>query len=247
MLAASAMGGAFAMEDTTGYPLSPGQAGLAGLMKSLALEWPSVSCKAVDLDVRSAPEMLARQIMAELAAADGLVQVGYAGERRRTLQPVLTPLVARNGQATQMLIEPDWVIFWSLAARGITAEVTIELAERYRPTILLVGSSAAPDPQEDASTVGLSSPQEIKGAIIDRMKREGQEVAIAEVEGAYHRLVKAREMRENLGRMRRTGATVRYLQADVRDAEALAAADRFGLCGVRPAGRRHSRRGHHRG
>ena len=54
------------------------------------------------------------------------------------------------------------------------------------------------------------------------MKREGQEVAIAEVEGAYHRLVKAREMRENLDRMRRTGATVRYLQADVRDAEALA-------------------------
>ena len=117
VLAASAMGGAFAMEDTMGYPLSPGQAGLAGLMKSLALEWPAVSCKAVDLDVRSAPEMLARQIMAELAAADGLVQVGYAGERRCTLQPVLTPLVARNGQAAQMMIEPDWVILVTGGAR----------------------------------------------------------------------------------------------------------------------------------
>ena len=43
------MGGRFGIDPQSAGPVFPGQAGIAGLVKTLALEWPAVRCKAIDL------------------------------------------------------------------------------------------------------------------------------------------------------------------------------------------------------
>src|SRR6185503_6698022 len=142
-------------------PFFPGQAGIAGLVKSLALEWPGVHCKVVGLDPESPAALQAEQLLVELTAADGLVEVGYHGARRRVFQPRLAPLAATSPRLT---IDADCVVLVTGGARGITAEVAADLAERYRPTLVLVGRSPLPEPEESPATRELASTQGLKAA-----------------------------------------------------------------------------------
>ncbi len=219
LVAVSAMGGSFAMDPTGTHPFLPLQAGLAGLVKSLAQEWPSVRCKAIDVDLRNSPASFTAWVLAEMVANDGMVEVGYGAAGRQTLQPVATPLDEAGAQF--LSIEQDWVILVTGGARGITAEVVCELAEHYQPTLLLVGSSPLPETEESPQTAGLTSPQELKLALMAQLRQAGEEVSLANVETAYGHLLRAREIRQNLARIERAGARIRYYQVDVRGQGAL--------------------------
>ncbi len=106
-------------------------------------------------------------------------------------------------------------------ARGITAEIALDLAERRRPTFLILGFSPEPAEEEDPSTRGLDSVAELKQAIFDRLRASRSHVEPSNVEQAYRTLRREREIRQNLRRLRATGAVVRYAGVDVRDADAL--------------------------
>ena len=65
----------------------PMAGGVAGLTKTLRLEWPDVYCRAVDLDPRLAADQAADAILAELRDPNRLVaEVGYGPEGRVTLE-----------------------------------------------------------------------------------------------------------------------------------------------------------------
>jgi NAD(P)-dependent dehydrogenase (short-subunit alcohol dehydrogenase family) len=102
-------------------------------------------------------------------------------------------------------------------ARGITAEIAIELGKRYKPTLLLVGRSPLPEMEEAEETALLSTPAQIKAVLIQRIEREGRPAAPASVEAAYQRLMLDREIRDNLARLKQTGAEVHYYSVDVRE------------------------------
>jgi acyl transferase domain-containing protein/NAD(P)-dependent dehydrogenase (short-subunit alcohol dehydrogenase family)/NAD(P)H-dependent flavin oxidoreductase YrpB (nitropropane dioxygenase family) len=218
LLAATAMGGAGALDADRPQSFFPGQGGVAGLVKSLALEWPTVQCKVVDLDLENPAATVAEQVVCEMAAGDGQVEMGYQGLCRQLFQPRLLPV--DHNRPLHMAIDSDWVVLVTGGARGITAEVACELAERYQPTLLLVGRSAWPQ-EESALTAGRMTPQELKAALLEQMRQEDEKVSPSRVETAYNRLLQDREMRRNLAIMQRTGATVRYYQADVYNEQAM--------------------------
>jgi NAD(P)-dependent dehydrogenase (short-subunit alcohol dehydrogenase family) len=222
LLAATAMGGCFGAGDSP-LPDSffPGQGGVAGLTKSLAHEWPDVLVRVVDLDVTQKPSTLAAQLLAELADADGLVEVGHAGGHRLTLECVPVPL-AVNAENPPPLTENSTVLITG-GARGITAAVALQLARHYRPTLVLLGRSALPKGDEAADTAGRTTPADIKAILIARLRREGRPATPAAVESAYQRLMQDREIRGNLAALRQAGARVHYYQADVRDERAFGA------------------------
>jgi NAD(P)-dependent dehydrogenase (short-subunit alcohol dehydrogenase family) len=185
------------------------------LTKTLAQEWPEVRIKVVDLDARESVATQGSQIIQELATTDGPVEVGYAGGRRLALQVRPAPLSQDDG--TSSAIDSSSVLLITGGARGITAEMALHLAERYRPTLLLVGRSPVPDPEEAADTAGLETPQQLKAALIQRMRGVGRQPVPAEVELEYTRLQREREIRSNLAAMKGAGASVHYFSADVRD------------------------------
>ncbi|HEX8857114.1 MAG TPA: SDR family NAD(P)-dependent oxidoreductase, partial [Thermoleophilaceae bacterium] len=105
--------------------------------------------------------------------------------------------------------------------RGITAEVAVSLAERYRCTLLLVGRTL---PGEEAQeTAGATELPELRQVFIEARRRAGEQVTPALVEEDCRRVLREREVRDNLARLERTGARVEYLACDVRDADAFAA------------------------
>ncbi len=215
VLGASSLGGSFGF-DLDGPAFFPGHGGLAGFLKTLAQEWPSVRSKAVDV-TSGEPARVAEELLAELFASDNVVEVGYRAGNRQTLELVPCPLSADPGLA-QSPLTSDSVILITGGARGITSEAALAIARLCQPTLLLVGRTPPPDGPESPETVSLTEPHSLKRAIIEEQRRLGLSPTPTKVEELYRERMHQREMRANLEQLRQTGARVEYLTCDARDA-----------------------------
>jgi acyl transferase domain-containing protein/NAD(P)H-dependent flavin oxidoreductase YrpB (nitropropane dioxygenase family)/NAD(P)-dependent dehydrogenase (short-subunit alcohol dehydrogenase family) len=219
VIAVTGMGGAFgSVRSDDGPAFFPGHGGVAGLVKTVAREWPAVRATVIDTDALESASDLATKVFREMLAGDGEVEVGYKGSRRLVLRPTLSLL--NRGEAPAIRMDPSWVILITGGARGITAEVAREISERYQPTLLIVGRTPLPPSEESPDTHGLNSPRELKAAIMQQMRDTGEAITPAKVEAAYNQLLKEREIRDNLRAMQSAGAKVRYCQVDVCDEQA---------------------------
>jgi len=219
VLAVTSMGGMFGSVPVDGQrSFFPGQGGVAGLVKTLAREWPAVRAKVIDTAVSESTTELVAKILRELQVSDGEVEIGYAGSSRLVIRPTLNLLDQREPPA--MKIDPSWVMLINGGARGITAEVCRELSEKYQPTLLIVGRTPLPPSEESPDTRGLHAPRELKAALMELMRDTGEAITPAKVEATYNQLLKEREIRDNLRAMERAGAKVHYCQVDVCDEHA---------------------------
>lgn len=205
ILALTQMGGSFGLAGGEPDPLA---GGVAGLTKSLARELPEAVVKVVDLDP-SEPmaQAVARALDEQLSAADQ-VEVGLPDGGRLRLDCVATPA---TGGALELAAGS--VVLLTGGARGITAEIAVTLANRWQPTLVLVGRSPLPEGDEPAATAGLTDLAELKAALAKELGSPKP----AEVEQAYGRLLKSREVRRTLARLTAAGAQVEYHALDVRD------------------------------
>ncbi len=204
---------------TSGHGFLPGHGGIAGLVKSVATEWPRVRCKVLDFGTDCTKSEVADLIVQEIANNDSEVQITYQGTRRSARRAERAPL--RKDQPAGIVLNSDSVVLLTGGARGITAEVALELAERYHPTLLLAGRSAMPDFEEDPKTARIRTRQELIRTIVDTNRRDGQSTTPASAEAVCERILRDRQIRANLSELKRTGAEVRYHQLDVRDPEAV--------------------------
>ena len=221
VIAATALGGVFGHGGTLPDEAFPGQGAIAGLMKTLAREWPAIRCRVVDFDPTGDPEVVAADLVHESLREDPRPEVGYRQGHRRRLRTVARPIGGAASPAVELNADEPVVV--SGGARGITAAVATDLARRRRPKLLLIGSGAPPAEREDPATLDLRAPSEIKAALRKSLTRRGLEPRPAEIERAYYALRRDREIRENLRRMREAGSTVEYASVDIRDATALEA------------------------
>ena len=218
LIAATAMGGGFASVGGAVGGFFPGDGGVAGLVKTMAREWPGVRSRVVDLDPSEPPPLLADRLAAEATTDDDWPEVGYLGGRRIRLGVEDRPIVADRPSIEVGEGEP---ILITGGARGIGAAVAAELARRWRPRLLLIGSSPMPPDLEDPETAGLASAPELKEALLSIARRGGGRVTPQGLERSYRRLVVDREIRGAIRRIREAGSEVDYASVDVRDARAL--------------------------
>jgi NAD(P)-dependent dehydrogenase (short-subunit alcohol dehydrogenase family)/acyl carrier protein len=209
----TARGGEFGLRPNGSVP--PTHFGVADFTKTLALEFTDVRCKVVDLDATDPIVILQKKIIDELTAADDTLQVGLPGDRRLTVTPQVAPLDELIAQQ----IQGDWVFLLTGGARGITAEIGRRLAERYQPTLILVGSSPLPAGPEPADTAGVVETSCLKAALMARLRASSKTVKPAAVEAALQRLLKDREITCTIESLRQTGARVEYHSVDVRQEE----------------------------
>jgi acyl transferase domain-containing protein/NAD(P)H-dependent flavin oxidoreductase YrpB (nitropropane dioxygenase family)/NADP-dependent 3-hydroxy acid dehydrogenase YdfG len=223
LLAVTGMGGRMGFGGDLPDDFFAGHGGVAGFTKCLGYEWPEVTVRVVDVDAETPAPHLAEQLLAELADPDGPFEVGRSDAGRVTWQCDPGPL---SKDVATMELGPDDTILVTGGARGITAQVALELAKRHGPKLVLVGSSPEPV-TEPADTAGLTNVAEMKAALMTRLQ-----AGPAAVEAAYRRLLKDREMRTNLTAIRATGAAVDYRAVDVRDRAAFGALlDEFNRAG----------------
>lgn len=207
----SRMDGAFGL---AGGDFDPTSGGLAGLAKTAACEWPDVDCRAFDVARDWSDEVAADAIVQELLS-DGPVEIGLSPNRRRGLK--LTPIAAAPEAID---IQSGDVFMVTGGARGVTAEVSVELARIGRPTLVILGRSPRPADEPDWLKP-LSNEAAIKQAILRHEFAGRANAGPAELKSAFDRYMAAREVRGNLARIAAAGATVQYECVDVRNAASL--------------------------
>lgn len=190
-------------------------AGLAGLLKTLQIEWPGVNCRMLDID--SAWQDTAAQaavILAELYLTDGL-ETGLADGKRFKLDLQLTDLPELNTAA----FDADDLFVISGGARGVTAEAAIALSRAFKPKLALLGRSPKPF-KEPVWLAGLTVQGDIKKAIIAN-DFKNTTPAPKDVEARFRYYMANREINANLDKMCALGADAKYYNVDILDKAAL--------------------------
>ncbi len=210
--AVTRLDGAFGFD---GKPLTaPVQGGLAGLVKTAALEWDGVHCRALDIDPdwEDGPSIgwaVVREVL-----QPGPAETGLTADRR-----VVPTLQAAPFPTGEIDLRPGDVVVVSGGGRGVTAEAALALARRIQPTVLLLGRSPAPRPEPDW-LARADGEADMKQAILTH-EFEGNGVSPKTLEAAFKKWKANRELLETLKRLKEAGATVVYRSADVRDAAAV--------------------------
>ena len=118
--------------------------------------------KSVDLSARHPPEQTAEQLLAELTAADGLVEVGYRGRRADT-----AGAGAGAARRTRAGARARWTatacVLVTGGARGITARVAQPLA-RAPPAHAGARRAHAGRAEEDPATAAAGELAELRSA-----------------------------------------------------------------------------------
>ncbi|MEU9845500.1 SDR family NAD(P)-dependent oxidoreductase [Actinomadura sp. NPDC048032] len=213
---ASGAGGTFGHRFGGGAVGDPGPgAGLAGLARTIAREYPEMLVRALDVDTKDTPRAIAQRILAELLTADAPVVVGHEGGRRNALDliPAGPP---GGGAAAGPDLGPDGVVLLTGGARGATARVALEFARTSGCHVELVGRT--PEPEGEPEFPGAEDEAGLRRALV----AHGEEQP-AEIEATVRRLLAEREIRRTLTALSGHAASVRYHAADVRKPAAVRA------------------------
>ncbi|MCK6482346.1 MAG: SDR family NAD(P)-dependent oxidoreductase, partial [Planctomycetes bacterium] len=231
--AAAADGGAFLatvtrMDGAFGFREgASGEArGLCGILKTASREWEGVACRALDIDPRWRDAAAAADAVAGLALTRGPLETGLGPAGAVALDAREEAAPSAGGAA--LPLAAGEVVVITGGARGVTAACARALARAARPTLVLLGRSPAPPAAEPEWLRGLSTEAEVKAAFLRRAGGSGAPAAalLREAEAAWREAAAAREIRATLRDLEAAGSRALYVEADGRDAAAVAAAFR---------------------
>ncbi|MGH9126490.1 MAG: SDR family NAD(P)-dependent oxidoreductase [Acidimicrobiales bacterium] len=224
LLVASGGGGRFGFDR--GADASSAGLGLAGLLRTVRAEYPSVVSQLVDVDPKDRAATVATVLLGELASSEPSVVLGsYHGERVTTrvvpvelTRPRLTPAADIAASTADLGLGAGSVVLLTGGARGITSKVAVQLARSTGCHIELIGRTQAPEGEEDPTTAAALDGPSLRRALVAAGTRDPKQVEIA-----VARTLAAREVRATLAALAGTAASAHYHVADVRDAAAVRA------------------------
>jgi malonyl CoA-acyl carrier protein transacylase len=192
-------------------------AGIAGIAKTAAGEWPEASVRCLDLERgRRSPEELAAAIGAELFEGGDDREVGLTADGRRL---VMRPVARPANEAGALPIDDASVVVATGGARGVTAACMMALAQRTRARFVLIGRTALTDEPECCREA--QGDAELKRALLEDAKARSVALAPADLARQARRVLQCREIASTLASIRGCGGQARYLAVDARDAAAL--------------------------
>ncbi len=207
----SFMDGALGFGPLVPPPVSdPVSGGLAGLVKTVNLEWEKVACTALDLPADPDFARASADVMVRLMTTDSPVEMGINPQGVVIPESIDAPVIPGEANVTQ-----KDVFLITGGARGVTAHCALAIAKRFSPTIILVGRSASPTP-EPAWLTSLSHEGTIKKALLTHHFTEKRPTPTV-LEQAFRKVSANREMDKNIRLMEKAGARVHYAEADIRD------------------------------
>jgi acyl transferase domain-containing protein/NAD(P)H-dependent flavin oxidoreductase YrpB (nitropropane dioxygenase family) len=190
--------------------------GLAGLVRTIAREFPNRLIRVIDVDPKEEPVQIAGHLLAEVLTCQAPTAVGYTAGQRVTLQLAAAPL--EPGGSGRLGLGPDSVVLLTGGARGITARVAMGLARASGSHLELVGRTQAPIGDEDPLTAAAADRIALR-----RVLAQAGGHTPAEIEVTTNRILAEREIRATLAELAGVAASVRYSSIDVRDPAAVKA------------------------
>jgi acyl transferase domain-containing protein/NAD(P)-dependent dehydrogenase (short-subunit alcohol dehydrogenase family) len=203
----SQRGGRFGRDAAVGDPL---MGGLAGLAKTLALEWPKARALALDLGPVTRLETDVEAMIDEMLGDRGVVEVGLSAQGVITL----TCTTDAPAPGALPLAAGDLVVVTG-GGRGVTAACLVALAREVPISLLLMGRSSLEDEPEWARGVIDSE------LVSQRLRASGPRPSPRQAEAEAAAVRGSREVHATLRRLADLGCEVTYASLDGRDAAAV--------------------------
>ncbi|MCQ9133398.1 type I polyketide synthase [Streptomyces hilarionis] len=215
-----------AVRSADGEAPDPRTAGLRGLFRTVAREYPQTVARIVELaDV--SPTAVADAVVAEALAPDRTPVVLRTAAGRHGFALMAAPLgpLGDTGagpagvgaaEAAALGLDRDSVVLLAGGARGITAQFAAALARASRCRLELLGRTPAPDGPEAADTAAAGTPAELRAALAARGG-----LRPAEINRAAELLLAQREITATLAELTALGSRARYRPVDFREPEAV--------------------------
>lgn len=199
--------------------ISPLQGAMAAMSKTARLEWPDVTCTAIDVAPLSNPGQVAQFIVNIITHSDNHVWPEWGFHPELPAGQAYTPTLELDEiEPGQLALNDQDVVVASGGAKGITAKCVTLLAKSSNAIFYLLGRSPAPQPEPQWLKT-LTAENEIKAAIL---KHEFKNKALTpnELEAAYQRHMANREILNTLSSLTSLagGAKVFYKSVDILDA-----------------------------
>ena len=200
-------------------------AGLHGLFRTIAREYPDTLARIIDVE-DTAPAAVAEALVAELTAEGDSPVVLRTASGRHGLELAEAPLgaLATSGagpagdgaaEAAALGLDRDSVVLLVGGARGITAKFAAALATASRCRIELLGRTPSPAGPEDPATAAARTPAELRAALAAQGGRSP-----ADINRAAELLLAQREIAATLTELEALGSPARYHSVDFREPDA---------------------------
>lgn len=187
--------------------------GLHGLAATLRLEWPTVFCRAIDIDPGMPEDDALDGIVGGLFAADKrLCSIGMGRQGMTKFKNV--PIRSTGKQ--ELDLGPDDIVLATGGARGITARCVRALAAVYPSHYVLLGKTRLTGTVPDWFFLG-EAEAALKRRIAEDLGAEGAKPIPREIERRFQSWRKEREVEATLADLRAAGATADYIDLDLED------------------------------
>jgi NAD(P)-dependent dehydrogenase (short-subunit alcohol dehydrogenase family) len=210
-------------------------AGLPALAKTVALEYPRVAVRAIDIarDGRSLTDF-AHAIVDELLLGGPEVEIGLPDRQRRLTvvtreaASVVSAVAAAEATSSpsrqRRALRDGQVVVVSGGARGITAHTLVALAREARLRFVLLGRTR-PLTAADDPFLHITEESALRTAFAQRARSLGDDsLQPRDIANRVATLMAWRETAASIAALRAAGAEVRYLPLDIRDGAAVAQA-----------------------
>ncbi|MFO7965428.1 MAG: SDR family NAD(P)-dependent oxidoreductase [Desulfobacterales bacterium] len=195
----------------------PISAGLAGLVKTAAIEWPEVRCRCFDLspDWKEHSE-IAAAVADELLNDDRECPLEIGLSARERVELVSTPSPSPEGV---LHLGPEDIVLATGGARGVTAAAATALARESGAVFVLLGRSPGPF-EEPEWLKAVTREAAMKKAILEN-ECSGHVVKPVDLEKRYAYYAANRELVRTLKSIKACGAHAEYYSVDVNDQSAV--------------------------
>ncbi len=208
LVAITAMGGRLGFDSGAKGPLALAGA-VAGFTKSIAREWEQARISVVDIPRDGLHPDLGLEVLWQAVVDNSHVEVGLVGGVKYI--PTFVSLEDTKSSVDPIKLSKKDVILVTGGAKGISAEVCIDLAARYKCKLALVGRTKLNIKNPLSIDLG-----EAKKEVKANLKKAGKKVTPLAVKNGLWPLMSQREIAKNIDRMLVAGASdVRYYSADI--------------------------------
>jgi malonyl CoA-acyl carrier protein transacylase len=209
-ISVTGMGGRLGFDRST--KPQPVCGSVCGMTKALGREWKDAAVRIVDVAREGFYPELGLQILSEAYADAPSLELGLIGGVRYVPVIVDAEALAGHGSTNTYAPTEDSVVVVVGGAKGITAEVALDLAERFGCKLALVGRSELSHP----NPLGIDLDAEKEKAKA-RIAASGERVTPVRVNQELRSFHSQITIAENLERMRNAGAQAEYFSCDVAD------------------------------
>jgi NAD(P)-dependent dehydrogenase (short-subunit alcohol dehydrogenase family) len=203
-----------------------GRAGPGALARSCAREWPGpeAAVRTVELEYEGDDAtVVAAAVATELLTGDTVADVVVRADGSRASWAMIpSPLRTSQQVGAAAPIRPESVIVISGGGRGVTAACARALARAFRPRIGLIGRTPLTEEMSEPPEIRAArTDAALRAALLARARSAGERPRPSAIEAELKRILGARELRETLADIEAAGSPVRYIAADVAEADSL--------------------------